>query len=1431
MTRHRRSWRSLTAAFATALLLLGLPALSASAAGGPDLASGRPARAASAAAEYGAANITDGNSSTYWESSSSSFPQWVEADLGSTARVDQVVLKLPAGWESRSQTLSVQGSTDGTGYSTLSASAAHTFGPGNSNTVTVDFPATRTRYVRIDITANSGWPKAQLAELEVHAADASDSSGNLALGRTLTAGSYTETYTAAQANDGNRATYWESRNNALPQWIQADLGAAVRVNQVVLRLPDGWGSRTQTLKIQGSTNNTDFTDLTASRDYTFNAAGGQSATISFDATTTRYVRVLITANSAQPAGQLSELEIYGPAAGDVTAPTAPQGLSYTEPAGGQIKLGWQASTDAVGVTGYDIYANGELRSSVAGNVTTYTDTQPAGTTVAYYVRAHDAAGNQSGNSNTVTRKGDTGDTQAPTAPANLAFTQPSSGDIKLTWGASTDNVKVTGYDIYADGELSKSVAGDVTTYTDSRPADTTVSYYVRARDAAGNVSGSSNTVTRPGATGSGSDLARSKPISASSTVFTFAAENANDGQTSTYWEGAGGSYPNTLTVKLGANADVGSVVLKLNPDSSWATRTQNIQVLGREQSATAFTNLAAAKDYTFNPSSQNTVTIPVNGRVADVQLKITSNTGSAAGQIAEFQVMGVPAPNPDLQVTKITSSPAAPVESDAISLSATVTNSGTQASAATDLDFSLGGTKAGSAAVPALAAGESKTVSGSIGARDAGSYPLSAEVDPADKVVETNEGNNTYTGPDPLVVKPVASSDLVASPVSWSPGSASAGDTVKFSVAVKNQGTVASAPGAHAVTLTVTDSKGATVKTLTGSYSGAIAAGGTAPPVDLGSWTAVNGSYQVKTVIADDANELPVKRGNNTTTQPLFIGRGADMPYDSYEAEDGVLAGGAKVVGPNRTVGDLAGEASGRKAVTLDSTGQSVEFTTKASTNTLVTRFSIPDAPGGGGINSTLDLYVDGTFLKAVDLTSKYAWLYGAETGPGNDPGSGAPRHIYDEANVLLGMTVPAGHKIKLQKDAANTSSYAIDFIDTEQATAAANPDPAAYTVPAGFSQQDVQNALDKVRMDTTGKLTGVYLPAGDYETSSKFQVYGKAVHVVGAGPWFTRFRAPSSQDNTDIGFRAEATANGSSFAGFAYFGNYTSRIDGPGKVFDFSNVSDITIDNVWDEHTVCLYWGANTDSVTIKNSRIRDTYADGINMTNGSTDNHVTNNESRATGDDSFALFSAIDAGGADEKNNVFENLTSLLTWRAAGVAVYGGYDNTFRNIRVADTLVYAGVTVSSLDFGYAMNGFGTDPTTLENITLERTGGHFWNGQTFPGIWLFSASKVFQGIRINDVDIVDPTYSGIMFQTNYVGGQPQFPIKDTILTDVTITGARKSGDAYDAKSGFGLWANEMPESGQGPAVGEVTFHNLKMSGNAQDIKNTTSTFTINNQP
>ncbi|MEY9835214.1 discoidin domain-containing protein [Streptacidiphilus sp. EB103A] len=1434
MRRRGRSLRFRTVVLTLIGLLVSMvPVLNLvpASAAGSNLALGKTATASSANGQYVAGNLNDGNQDSYWESSGS-FPQWAQIDLGSATSVNQVVLKLPSSWGARSETLSVQGSTDGSTFATVVASTGYTFDPSSSNVVTINFGATSTRYLRINITANTGWAAAQLSEVEVYGSGTGGTSANLALGKTMSSSGVSQTYVASNANDGNQATYWESTNNAFPQWLQVDLGASVSVNQVVLKVPadTSWATRTQTLTVQGSSDGSTFSTLVPSAGYTFNPSTGNTSTISFTATTTRYVRITITANTGWPAGQISEFEVYGPTSGDTTPPSAPTNLAYTQPQSGQIALSWGAATDNVGVTGYDIYANNSLLTSVAGTVLAYTDTQPASATVSYFVRAHDAAGNQSANSNTVTRAGQSGDTTPPTAPTNLAYTQPQSGQIALSWGAATDNVGVTGYDIYRNGALATTVGGSTLTYTDAQPDTATVSYYVKAHDAAGNQSSASNTVTRTGSGGgTGSNLAVGKPITGTANTFTYAPANANDNDLTTYFEGS--TYPSQLTVSLGANADVSSVVVKLNPAAAWSTRTQTIAVLGREQSATGFTTIAAAQTYTFDPSTGNSVSIPVSARVSDVELSITSNSGAPGGQVAEFQVIGVPAPNPDLVVSSSSWTPTAPVETDPVTVSATVANSGTAASGATNVNFYLGSTKVGTAAVGALAAGASSTVSANIGTQTAGSYQLTAKVNEGNSVIELNYGNNSYTNPTSLVVAPVQSSDLVASSVSSSPGTPSAGNTVTFSVTLKNQGTVATASGAHGITLTLLDSNNSVVKTLSGSYSGSLAPGATGSPVSMGTWSAVNGKYTLHTVIAIDANELPVKQGNNISDTPFFVGRGANMPYDVYEAENGMIGGGAAVVGPNRTIGDLAGEASGRKAVTLDTTGAYVQWNTTDPTNTLVTRFNIPDAPGGGGSTATLDVYVNGTFLQTITLNSKYEWLYGAETGPGNDPSAGSPRHIYDEAHIVLNQTVPADSVIKLQKDAANTSQYAIDYINTEMVAPVADPNPATYVTPAGFGQQDVQNALSQVANDTTGKLVGVYLPAGQYQTTSKFQVSGKAVKVVGAGPWYTQFNAPTTQDNTDVGWSVQSSANGSSFTGFGWFGDYTSRIDGPGKVFDLTDVANLTIDNIWIEHQVVAIWGTHVTGLTATNMRIRDTFADGINLTNGSSGNLVSNDEARSTGDDSFALFAAQDHNSSDLTNNTFQNLTAVTPWRAAGIAVYGGENNTMQNLYVADTLTYAGITISSLNFGYPFQGFGTQPTTIQNVSLVRDGGHFWNGQVFPAIWVFSATQPFRGIRVNSVDITDPTYSGIMFQTDYSGGTALNPVTDTIFTDVSITGAQQSGDAYNAKSGYGIWANQLPETGQGPAVGTAVFNHLTESNNFVNIQNTTSTFTITVNP
>ena len=135
---------------------------------------------------------------------------------------------------------------------------------------------------------------------------------DLALNQPTTASGYTQTYVPSNAVDGNTSTYWESTDNAFPQWFQVDLGSAQSISRIVMDLPPStaWGTRTQTISIQGSTDGSTYTTLAASAGYTFNPSTGNTVTVTFAAAQARYVKLTFTANTGWPAGQLSELQVY-----------------------------------------------------------------------------------------------------------------------------------------------------------------------------------------------------------------------------------------------------------------------------------------------------------------------------------------------------------------------------------------------------------------------------------------------------------------------------------------------------------------------------------------------------------------------------------------------------------------------------------------------------------------------------------------------------------------------------------------------------------------------------------------------------------------------------------------------------------------------------------------------------------------------------------------------------------------------------------------------------------------------------------------------------------------------------------------------------------------------------------------------------------------
>lgn len=201
-------------------------------------------------------------------------------------------------------------------------------------------------------------------------------------------------------------------------------------------------------------------------------------------------------------GQASQKWTTSFGAADTQPPTVPASPRVSGLTCDSVVFSWNAASDNVGVTSYDLYHDGQFMKSVAGTVLSTDLSVVAGTTWGLYVNARDAAGNVSQASDTVyiTPPQCVTDTEAPTAPTGLAGTA-SGTTVTLTWAAATDNIGVRAYDIYRGGSKVGSVIGTAsvtpaTTFIDSAlAARTPYSYYVVARDGQANVSAPSATIS------------------------------------------------------------------------------------------------------------------------------------------------------------------------------------------------------------------------------------------------------------------------------------------------------------------------------------------------------------------------------------------------------------------------------------------------------------------------------------------------------------------------------------------------------------------------------------------------------------------------------------------------------------------------------------------------------------------------------------------------------------------------------------------------------------------------------------------------------------------------------------------------------------------------------------------------------------------------
>ncbi|GAB2655953.1 discoidin domain-containing protein [Kribbella swartbergensis] len=203
------------------------------------------------------------------------------------------------------------------------------------------------------------------------------------------------TLTGDRAVDGSTSTRWASAEGVDPQWVKVDLGQPATVRRVKLSWEAAYA---KAYRIEISDDGSTFRAVKEIAD-----GNGNTDDLTGLAAHGRYVRLVGTKRGTPYGYSLWELQVYGTkdSTGDTQPPSTPTGVRTTGVTATSVALTWTASTDNVGISGYDVLRNGAVVASTT--TTQYNDSGlTANTSYTYTIRARDLAGNQSAPSDPVT---------------------------------------------------------------------------------------------------------------------------------------------------------------------------------------------------------------------------------------------------------------------------------------------------------------------------------------------------------------------------------------------------------------------------------------------------------------------------------------------------------------------------------------------------------------------------------------------------------------------------------------------------------------------------------------------------------------------------------------------------------------------------------------------------------------------------------------------------------------------------------------------------------------------------------------------------------------------------------------------------------------------------------------------------------------------
>ena len=556
---------------------------------------------------------------------------------------------------------------------------------------------------------------------------------------------------------------------------------------------------------------------------------------------------------------------------------------------------------------------------------------------------------------------------------------------------------------------------------------------------------------------------------------------------------------------------------------------------------------------------------------------------------------------------------------------------------------------------------------------------------------------------------------------------------------------------------------------------------------------------------------------------------GATTPFISFEAETGALAGGAQVESltsaPTNPYSSPQLEASGHAYVQLTATGQSVTWTNTTGQNitAINVRYCIPDAPTGGGITSTINLYVNGGFRQAFNVNSLQNYCYEGTNYNGQEdknPADGDPRGFWNDTHAFIaGAAVAAGDTITLQKDATNAAAfYYIDVVDLESP-------PPPLTQPANsLSILDYGAISNNVNVDNTAAINNCFsaalaqgkiawIPPGTFSIIAiNGGLNATGITIEGAGPWYTTIYRVTPANNTQ-GVANIINAVSCTLQNLSLDCNASSRAGNNNNgAVDFSG-NNWVVNNVWIQHVTSSFWCAGFNGIA-ENCRTLSTWADGGNFNNVQSANGIgmnltySNNFVRGTGDDAMAINSVNENIFGNTtyyyttmSNITYVNNTAIGAWGGKNIGIYGGINDLVTNNLLCDTARYIGLGVGK----FGVNGSDLFSAKVLGNTVLRCGGNGY-GQQQPAMMIGNGADGQSSGSVVNAYCAENTISnslydgvGLTASTNIV-----FQYNNIIAPgrDGVVIGPPSLG------SGILGWAVLNSNSVSGLAPGQLAFTN-----------------------